>query len=137
VLSFSIAFTMDNNNPLLESDGSSSSAAPTRTGAPHGSPFTPASAASPSVACLQTSCASVVLDIAEPNNYSQWRCFVDGIINNSGFIGGHLASSPTTAERRDEDWLAVDQGIVEWLYEDLSTDVCDIIRVPNATAFTV
>jgi hypothetical protein len=52
----------------------------------------------------------VELDLTE-SNYSEWRCFFDAFIGKFG-LTSHLTSSPTTANRRDPDWVMVDQCIL-------------------------
>jgi hypothetical protein len=47
-------------------------------------------------------------------NYSEWRCFFDAFAGKFG-LSSHLTSSPTAANRRDPDWVMVDQCILSWL----------------------
>ena len=130
---------MDNmdDNPLfgvslsdVSSDGSSSSSSDGRTAT---------AVASPPVAVLQTvnikSHVPVVHDLAAPN-YDEWRCCFDAFIGKFG-LSSHLTSSPTGANRRDPDWVMVDQYIFSWLYNTVSKDVRTIVRVPKATAYTI
>jgi hypothetical protein len=77
----------------------------------------------------------VELDIND-SNYTEWRCFIDAFIGKFG-IGSHLSCPPTTANRREPEWVMVDQCIVSWLYNTISKDVRAIIRAPKATTFTI
>jgi hypothetical protein len=45
--------------------------------------------------------------------------------------------SPTAANRRNPDWVMVDQCILSWLYNTVSKDVRAIVRVPKATSYTI
>jgi len=77
----------------------------------------------------------VVLDVAEPN-HAEWRCFFDSVIGKFG-LAAHVAVPPTRRQRRDQEWMMVDQCIVSWLYNSVSRDVLDFARAPDATAYEV
>ena len=77
----------------------------------------------------------VVLDVAEPN-HAEWRCFFDSVIGKFG-LAAHVAVPPTRRQRRDQEWMMVDQCIVSWLYNSVSWDVLDFARAPDATAYEV
>ena len=77
----------------------------------------------------------VVLDVAEPN-HAEWRCFFDSVIGKFG-LAAHVAVPPTRRQRRDQEWMMVDQCIISWLYNSVSRDVLDFARAPDATAYKV
>jgi hypothetical protein len=90
------------SNPLFDGDisdvDSSSSAKSYTSVAP--------TITTPSTAVLQTvnikSHVPIVLELTEPN-HSKWRTFFDAFIGKFG-LGNHLASPPTSEQRRDPEW---------------------------------
>jgi hypothetical protein len=52
----------------------------------------------------------IKLDITE-SNYTEWRCFFDAFVEKFS-IGSHLTSPPTAVNRRDLDWIMVDQCVL-------------------------
>ena len=125
-------------NPLHDadlSDGESSSS----TSSIGRVSFTETVVQPPSSTVLQTvnikNHVPVELNLTE-SNYTEWRCFFDAFVDKFG-LSSHLTSSPTGTNRRDPDWVMVDQCILSWLYNTVSKDVRAIVRVPKATAYTI
>ena len=100
-------------NPLHDadlSDGESSSSTSSRGRVS----FTETVVQPPSSTVLQTvkikNHVPVELDLTE-SNYTEWRCFFDAFVGKFG-LSSHLTSSPTGANRRDPDWVMVNQCIL-------------------------
>lgn len=125
-----------NHNPLFDFEPSLHDTAPSSPSAASAGVLHPPP---PAATTLQTvnirSHVPVVLDLAEPN-YAQWRCFFDSVVGKFG-IHGHLSASPSAADRLYPNWAMVDQCLISWLYNSVSTDVLDIVRAPNSTAYSI
>lgn len=122
-------------NPLFDVASSASHDSSSTTSASSGTaPPPPPSAASLQMVNIKSH-VPIVLNVAE-SNHADWCCFFDSVIGKFG-LNSHIAANPTVAQLHNTEWMMVDQCLVNWLYNTISKDVMNIVRVPGASAFTI
>jgi hypothetical protein len=78
----------------------------------------------------------ITLDFTE-SNFSSWCTFFDATFRKFG-ISDHIDGTVDAAMMfHDAEWLQIDNSIISWLYNSISSELMAMIQVPEPTASTL
>jgi hypothetical protein len=82
-----------------------------------------------------TSIQAIITDVLAPDStqYPRWRDQVLQTLRRYALADHVLSAVPDPSE----DWLLMDEVVLSWIHGTLTTELQDIVRVPNDTAHRI